>query len=62
VCFQSLARDAKSFINPLCEGTVREYLKVLKGLSVPVKDVYTLEYPVYPQNIPMREGYRQSLR
>jgi hypothetical protein len=27
-----------------------------------VKDAYALEYPVYPQNIPTRGGYRQSLR
>jgi hypothetical protein len=27
-----------------------------------VKDVYALEYPIYPQNIPTRGGYRQSLR
>jgi hypothetical protein len=26
-----------------------------------VKDVYALEYLVYPQNIPTRGGYRQSL-
>jgi hypothetical protein len=31
----------------------------LSGRLSLVKDVYALEYPVYPQNIPTRGGYRQ---
>jgi hypothetical protein len=39
VCLKSLARNAKSFVNLACVGTVRGYLWVLEGPPVPVKDV-----------------------
>jgi hypothetical protein len=47
VCLRGLARNAKSFVNLSCMGTVRGYLYVVERPLVPVKDVYTLEYPVY---------------
>jgi hypothetical protein len=47
-----------SHVRALYEGIYRYF----EGPPVLVKDVYTLEYPVYPQNIPTGGGYRQSLR
>jgi hypothetical protein len=44
------------------KGTVRGYLQVPECLSSQDKDVYALAYPDYPQNIPIKGGYRPSLQ
>jgi hypothetical protein len=44
------------------KGTVRSIYRYSSDHPSLVKNVYALEYPVYPQNIPTRGGYRLSLQ
>jgi hypothetical protein len=48
-------------IQPL-KGTIRGYLWVTECPASQCKDACTLRHLDYPQNIPIKEGYRLSLQ
>jgi hypothetical protein len=54
--------ECQKLLLPQLRALYRGIYRHSSGRMSLVKDIYALEYPVYPQNIPTRGGYRQSLR